>query len=215
VQERLRGLVVTEDRFGPVADPVAGPVARIAALDAHYSRRAGLTWAAAVAVRWPDLELLESVLVYRPTRFPYVPGLLSFREAPAMLDALALLSAPPDLLLVDGQGIAHPRRLGLAAHVGLLADLPTIGVAKSRLVGNAEEPARDRGAHTPLTHRGETIGAVLRTRTGTRPLYVSTGHRVALSTAVDWVLRCTPRYRLPEPIRLADALSRAHPPDAG
>lgn len=185
---------------------------RLAAADAHYAPAEGLTWAAVVSLSFPDLELQESVLACRPTDFPYVPGLLSFREAPAMLDALGLLSSPPDLLLVDGQGIAHPRRLGLASHVGLLADIPTIGAAKSRLVGVYEEPGSERGAWSPMRHRGEVVGAALRTRPATQPMFISIGHRVGLETAIDYVLRCTPRFRLPEPIRLADRLSRAHAP---
>lgn len=203
LQEELAGRVVREDRLGPVR--------LIAGLDVHYAPAAHLTWAAAALLRFPDLVLIESVLVCRPTDFPYVPGLLSFREAPAMLDALACLSATPDLLMIDGQGIAHPRRLGLAAHVGLLADLPAIGAAKSRLIGRYEEPGADKGAWTPLIHRRETVGAVLRSRAGTRPLFVSTGHRVSLDTAIRYVLACAPRFRLPEPTRLADRLSRLHP----
>ncbi len=204
LQERLRDQVVTEDRLGPVR--------AVAGADAHYAPVQGLTWAAAVIATFENLELEESVLACQRTAFPYVSGLLSFREAPTMLDALARLSRTPDLLLVDGQGIAHPRRLGLASHVGLLADIPTIGVAKTRLVGRYEEPGPARGAWSPLLHRREVVGAVLRTRPGTRPLFVSPGHRVGLSTAIDLVLRCTPRFRLSEPIRLADRLSREHAP---
>lgn len=204
MQERLRAKVVTEDRLGPVR--------LVVGVDVHYAAERNLTWAALAAVRFAGLELEESVLACQDTRFPYVPGLLSFREAPAMLDALGRLSLTPDLLLVDGQGIAHPRRLGLAAHVGLLADIPTIGVAKTRLVGRYEEPGAERGAWSPLIHRGDVVGAVLRTRPGTRPLFVSVGHRVSLLTAIDLVLRCTPKFRLPEPIRLADRLSREHAP---
>jgi len=202
VQEHLRERVEAEDRLGPVG--------LVAGVDAHFAATGTLTWAAVAAVRFADLELEESVLACLETRFPYVPGLLSFREAPAMLDALGRLSRAPDLLLVDGQGIAHPRRLGLAAHVGILADIPTIGVAKTRLVGRYDEPGPERGAWSPLVHRREVVGAVLRTRPGTRPLFVSVGHRVCLTTAIDLVLRCTPKFRLPEPIRLADRLSREH-----
>lgn len=203
VQARLRSQVVAEDRLGPVR--------LVAGVDAHYAPEAGLTWAAVAVLRLADLELQESVLAARPTAFPYIPGLLSFREAPAILDALERLSAPPDLLLVDGQGRAHPRHFGIACHVGLLADIPTIGVAKSRLVGSYAEPGPERGDWAPLLLRGEVIGAVLRTRRATRPLFVSTGHRVGLATAIDLVLRCVTRYRLPEPTRLADRLSRMHP----
>lgn len=201
-QERLRTCVETEDRLG-VVELIAG-------LDAHYAPGPGLAWGAAAVVRASDLTLVESALACTPLDFPYIPGFLSYREAPALLAALAALRTRPDLLLVDGQGIAHPRRVGLACHVGVLADLPTIGVAKSRLCGKHEEPGPERGALTPLLDGEEVIGAVLRSRTRTRPLYVSTGHRVCLETAVDWVLRCAARYRITEPIRVADRLSRAH-----
>lgn len=183
----------------------------VAGLDAHYAPRQGLVWGAAAVVRVADLALVESALACAPLDFPYVPGLLSFRETPALLAALATLRARPDLLMIDGQGIAHRRRFGLACHVGVLAGLPAIGVAKSRLCGKHEEPGPERGAWTPLMDGADVIGAVLRSRARTRPLYVSTGHRVSLETAVDWVLRCAPRFRLTEPIRLADRLSRAHP----
>jgi deoxyribonuclease V len=159
----------------------------------------------------PNLAIVGSARARRPLAFPYVPGLLSFREAPAIIDALQQLSEKPDLLLVDGQGLAHPRRFGLACHLGVLADLPTIGVAKSRLVGAYEEPGTERGAWTPLIDGCETIGAVLRTRRAVRPVFVSIGHRICLQTAIDLVLRCTGHFRLPEPIRAADRLSRQHP----
>ncbi len=139
-----------------------------------------------------------------------MPGLLSFREAPALLAALACLSRAPDLLFIDGQGLAHPRRLGLASHVGVLADLPAIGVAKSRLIGTFDPPAPEKGAAAPLIDKGETIGAVVRSRAGVRPLFVSIGHHISLDAAVDLVLEAAPRYRLPEPTRLADRLSRMH-----
>ncbi len=202
-QRRLRCRVVAGDRFGPIH--------RVAGLDAHYAPTAGLVWAAAAVLSFPKLVLIESALASAPLRFPYVSGYLSYREAPAMLEVLSVLRDRPDMLLIDGQGLAHPRRLGLACHVGVLADLPTIGVAKSRLVGEGEEPGPERGAWAPLLDHGETIGAVLRTRRQTRPLYVSTGHRVGLASAIDMVLACTPRFRLPEPIRIADRLSRLHP----
>jgi deoxyribonuclease V len=202
-QERLAPLVIRADRLGPVR--------RVAGLDVHYAPEAGLAWAAAVLLDTATLELLESALACAPLTFPYVPGLLSFREAPAALSALTLLRPAPDLLLVDGQGLAHPRRFGLACHVGLLADLPTIGVAKSRLLGTYEEPPAEAGSWVPLRDRGETVGAVVRTRTGVRPLFVSIGHRLALETAVAWTLRLCGGRRLPEPVRLADRLSRCHP----
>jgi deoxyribonuclease V len=136
-----------------------------------------------------------------------VPGFLSFREIPAVLDALEKIITTPDLILCDGQGIAHPRRFGIACHLGLIVDIPAIGVAKSLLIGKHEEVPSSRGSWRELRHRGETIGAVLRTRTGTKPLYVSSGHRVSLPTAIEYVLRCTPKYRLPETTRIADKLA--------
>lgn len=201
VQERLRDRVVAEDRLGPPR--------LVGAVDASHRRDTGITRAVAALLSFPALELRTWAATSRPTDFPYVPGYLSFREAPAILAALRRLRAAPDLLLVDGQGLAHPRRFGIACHIGVLADLPTIGVAKSRLIGTYDEPGGERGAWSPLVDRGEVIGAALRTRSGTRPVFVSTGHRVCLETAIALVLRCAPRYRLPEPIRQADRLSRA------
>ena len=203
MQEQLRDRVVAEDRFGTVTC--------VAGLDVHYAPRTGLTWAAVAILSFPDLVLQESVLACVATRFPYVPGLLSFCEAPAMLLALANATRRPDLLMVDGQGLAHPRRFGLACHVGVLSGLPSIGVAKSRLVGRHADPAAGRGAWQPLIDKGETIGAVLRSRAATKPVYVSVGHRVGLESAIDLVLRCAPRFRVPEPVRIADRLSRMHP----
>ena len=149
LQERLRGRVVTKDKLGVVHEA--------AGADAHYC--AGKVWAAVVVMSLPNLAAVGSALVHRRLTFPYVPGLLSIREAPAIVEALHQLSVRPDVLLVDGQGLAHPRRFGLACHLGVLTDIPTIGVAKSRLVGTYEEPNIERGAWSPLTDRGETIGA--------------------------------------------------------
>lgn len=202
VQERLRRLVIAHDDRPPLR--------RLAAVDAHYSEGDGLTWAAVAEVDPDTLELRCSVLLAMPTLFPYVPGLLSFREVPAMAAALGLLPERPDLVLVDGQGMAHPRRFGLACHLGVVTGLPTIGVAKSRLVGRYEEPGRERGSSSPMWHRKEIVGVALRTRDGTNPLFVSVGHRVSLQACVETVLRVTPKWRLPEPIRLADAVSRMH-----
>jgi len=200
LQDQLREQVVAEDRFGAIK--------RVAGADAHYG--SGRIWAAIVVTEFPDLVVLESALVSRPVAFPYVPGFLAFREAPAMLDALDRLSLKPDLLLADGHGLAHPRRFGLACHLGVLGDLPTIGVAKSRLIGVYEEPGSDRGASSELVDNGQTIGVVLRTRNAVRPVFVSVGHRASLKAAADFVIRCTRRFRIPEPIRAADRLSRQH-----
>jgi deoxyribonuclease V len=169
----------------------------------------GMQKAAAVVLCFPGLELIETVTVKAKVRFPYIPGLLSFREMGAALAALQRLRIQPDLLLCDGHGIAHPRRFGLASHLGVLADLPAIGVAKSRLIGTHEEPAPKRGNWTPLVDNGEIIGSVLRTRTAVRPVYVSIGHRVSLETGLRLVLSCTRRFRLPETTRAADRLSRS------
>ena len=151
-------------------------------------------------------EIVEQHVVRQPTRFPYVPGLLSFREAPAILAALRKVRAAPDVFLFDGQGLAHPRRFGLACHVGLILDRPSLGCAKSLLVGSFEAPAKARGAKTPLVHHGETVGTVVRTRDGVNPVYVSVGHRLSLAAATEVTLACCTRYRLPEPTRLADKL---------
>lgn len=201
VQQRLRARVIAEDRLGPVRI--------VAGVDAWIEPAGERIWAAAVALGFPDLELRESAVVCRRVAVPYVPGFLSFREAPAALAALQGLRIRLDLLLVDGQGMAHPRRFGLACHIGLFAAAPTVGVAKSRLFGRYEPPGPDRGAWTPLVAGEETVGAVLRTRPHVQPVFVSVGHRISLHTALDHVLRCTPAFRLPEPIRLADRLSRA------
>jgi deoxyribonuclease V len=162
--------------------------------------------AAVVLLHWPDLEPGPSAAAEGPLRFPYVPGLLSFREIPVLLEAFASLSHRPGAILCDGQGRAHPRRIGLASHLGVLLDLPTVGCAKSRLIGEHEEPGPGRGNQAPLRDGDEVIGAVLRTRDGVKPLYISVGHKVTLPDAVRLVLECGGGYRLPEPTRLADQL---------
>lgn len=191
--------------------PLPPGVRRIVGLDAAFTPEECV----AAAVLW-DLErreVLEQSVARRPVRFPYIPGLLSFREAPALLAALEKLKGVPDVLLCDGQGRAHPRRFGIACHLGVLTDLPAVGCAKSLLVGEYREPATRRGSRAALMDRGERIGTVLRTRDGVRPVFVSVGHRADLVTAEDVVLRCALRYRLPEPTRLADLLcgDAAHP----
>lgn len=199
IQERLSKAVVTADDLGPVRT--------VAGVDIGFLEENTITRAAVVVLSFPDLQLLDQAVVHRPTSFPYLPGLLSFREAPSALDALSQLSVRPDLLLCDGQGRAHPRRFGLACHLGLLSDIPAIGVAKSRLVGEHQGVGEERGSRQPLMLDGEIIGTVLRTRTGIKPLYISIGHRISLETAVDYVLRCAPKYRLPETTRQADKLA--------
>jgi deoxyribonuclease V len=199
LQRALAPLVLCEDCLGPVR--------RVAGVDIGFEAGGAVTRAAVAVLDFPSLALVEQTLARLPTTFPYVPGLLSFREAPAALAALAQLVPPPDLILYDGQGRAHPRRLGIAAHVGLLSRIPTIGVAKTRLTGNFEAPGMERGAWSPLEDRGEVIGAVLRTRAGVSPLFVSTGWGVSLPTAIEWVLACAPRFRLPETTRQAHRLA--------
>ena len=199
IQEALRSQVVREDRLGPV-NTVAG-------VDVGFEDRGRTTRAAVAVLAFPGLEPVAQAISRSPTRFPYVPGYLSFRELPAVLAALDRLAAPPDLILCDGQGLAHPRRFGLACHLGVLTDIPSIGVAKSRLLGSHDELPPDKGQWVPLRDREETIGAVLRTRTRVSPLYISIGHRVSLATAIDYTLRCTTRYRLPETTRSAHRLA--------
>jgi len=180
---------------------IAGPYTTIAGVDVGIKGRTAR--AAVVVMTWPQLELVERACVERPVSFPYVPGLLSFREIPVVLDALAHLESKPDLLLCDSQGYAHPRRMGLATHLGILLDHPTIGCAKSRLCGTYQEPGPERGDYSLLYDGEEVIGAVLRTRTRVRPVYVSIGHKTSLEGAVDIVLRSGRGYRLPEPTRWA------------
>ena len=178
----------------------------VAGVDAHY--RDGLTTAAVVVVNFKNLETVEWVTSSERLNFAYIPGLLGFREGPAAVEALAKLTSRPDLLIFDGHGIAHPRRFGIASHIGLLLDRPAIGCAKTRLVGQFEEPGFEKGKYTYLKDHGETIGAVLRSRSGVKPIYVSIGHRVNLTDSVRIILQCCRRYRLPEPIRRADQLAR-------
>jgi deoxyribonuclease V len=205
LQSALRDRVVRSDRFGAVR--------RVAGVDVGFEQDGRVTRAAVAVLDYPGLALAEQAVVRVPTRFPYVPGLLSFREAPAVLAAFERLRLAPDLILYDGHGIAHPRRFGIASHVGLLLDCPSIGVAKSRLVGVERMPANRRGAWTPLHDasagggRTATIGAVLRTRAGVKPLYVSIGHRLSLESAVRWTMACVTRYRLPETTRWAHRLA--------
>ena len=175
----------------------------IAGVDISVSRGQSMATGAVVVVDYPALELVEMKTVNGKLDFPYIPGLLSFREAPLALAAFEKLAATPDLILVDGQGLAHPRRLGLASHLGLLLDTPTIGCAKSRLCGSYEEPDVALGSRADLVDNGEVIGTVLRTKRAINPLYISIGHKMDLETAIGWVLACCRGYRIPEPLRLA------------
>ncbi|HZP57827.1 MAG TPA: deoxyribonuclease V [Dehalococcoidia bacterium] len=187
--------------------PPEHDVRTIAGADVAFDRAHRRGVGAVVALAYPSLEVVEEVSVESAVTFPYVPGLLSFREIPVLLPAFARLRTRPDVLMADGHGYAHPRRFGFACHLGVLLDLPTIGIAKSRLVGEARMPGARRGDHAELLDRGEVIGSVLRTRERVRPIYVSVGHRIGLAQAEEWALRCA-RRRIPEPTRLADALSR-------
>ncbi|MEA5448173.1 deoxyribonuclease V [Leptolyngbya sp. CCNP1308] len=200
LQQTLAPQVVLEDR-------IPNPIRYVAGVDAGFEDEGKTTRAAVVVLSFPDLTPVDEVLVRQPTVFPYVPGLLSFREVPAVLAALAQLKTEPDVILCDGQGIAHPRRLGIASHLGLLCDRPTVGVAKSRLVGTHIEVPPDKGTWVPLMDRGDRIGAVLRNRANTKPLYISPGHYTTLETAIDLVLKCSTKYRLPETTRYADRLA--------
>jgi deoxyribonuclease V len=199
LQNRLAGAIIREDRF---REPKW-----VAGVDVGFEQQGRITRAAVALLSFPELKPAEQALSKLPTQFPYIPGLLSFRELPAVLQALKQLKRKPDLLLCDGQGLAHPRRFGLACHLGLLSDTPAIGVAKSRLIGRFSDLPEEKGAWVPLQDGAETIGAVLRTRSRVQPLYISIGHRISLPSAIHYVLACTTRYRLPETTRAAHHLA--------
>lgn len=199
IQKRLRSRVSLAPSFR-LTD-----LRTVAGVDASYG---DVNRAAVVVFSFPDLVVLESAVALRESVFPYVPGLLSFREIPAVLDALDKLKTTPDVLICDGQGYAHPRRLGLASHLGVYLDRPAVGCAKSRLVGTYTEPGPAVGDRSPLVHRGEVVGVVLRSKPRTNPLFVSPGNKVDIETSISLVLACLRGYRLPEPTRLADKLSK-------
>ncbi|MGH8650847.1 MAG: deoxyribonuclease V [Gammaproteobacteria bacterium] len=199
LQNELRACVMAWDAL-PTLERVAG-------VDVGFESNGQITRAAVAVLSFPDLTLLEHAIARCETRFPYVPGLLSFREAPAVIEALTKLKSRPDVLLCDGQGSAHPRRFGLACHLGVLTDLVSVGVAKTRLLGDHKDPPQGRGTWTELRERGEVIGAVLRTRVGVKPVFVSVGHKISLKSAVELVMACVTRYRLPETTRLAHRLA--------
>jgi deoxyribonuclease V len=199
IQQQLRSQIITHDDLGSIR--------HVAGVDVGFEANGTITRAAIAVLSWPDLQVKDQAVARQPTRFPYIPGLLSFREVPAILEACQQLRITPDLLLCDGQGLAHPRRLGIACHLGLLTDLPSIGVGKTRLIGTHAEVGNQRGDWQPLCDRAEVIGAVLRTRINTHPLYISVGHRVSLETAIAHVNGCITRYRLPETTRFAHKLA--------
>lgn len=205
IQQQLRGEV---ELTGPYDRD--HPPETVAGVDVGFEEENTITRAAVVVLDFPSLEPIEHAIYREPTRFPYVPGLLSFREIPAVLGAMKRLKRLPDLLLCDGQGIAHPRRLGIASHLGLLTGIPAIGVGKSRLIGSYEEPGEEKGNWSPLLDRGETIGAVVRTRSHIKPLYISAGHRIDLESAIHFVLVCTRRYKLPETTRASHHLASSN-----
>lgn len=198
VQQRLRNLIRIE--------PLAREVHTIAGADISFNKFSETVYAGIVVLSLPDLQIIESAGVRSVTKFPYVPGLLSFRETPSVLEAWQKLKTKPDVLMLDGQGIAHPRRFGIACHAGLLLDLPTIGCAKSILVGRHGELGLEAGSQAPLVDRGEQVGVALRTKNRVNPVYVSPGHLIDLDSAVNLVLRSTGKYRQPEPTRQAHLL---------
>jgi deoxyribonuclease V len=196
LQESLAERVELEDRFGDIH--------YVAGADMAFDPETEVAFSGVIVYRFPGLEEVERRMARRKLRFPYVPGLLSFRECPILLAAFARLETEPDLILIDGHGRAHPRRFGIACHIGILFDKPTIGCAKSRLVGEHEEPGERAGAAAPLMLEGERLGVVLRTRDHVRPIYVTTGHRVSLDSAVGLVKQCVDGFRIPKPTREAD-----------
>ncbi|MSQ14423.1 MAG: deoxyribonuclease V [Dehalococcoidia bacterium] len=201
LQREMASSVVLEDRIGEV-NLVAGA-------DLHFPQK-GRARAAVVVLSYPDLKMVESRVAEGEAAFPYIPGLLAFRESPLVLEAFGRLLCSPDLLLVDGQGVAHPRRMGLACHLGIYLDIPTIGCAKSRLYGRHTEPGLEKGSWADLMDNNAVIGSVLRTKNGVRPLYVSPGHLVGIEGARAWTLKCCRGYRVPEPTRLAHQLAGSH-----
>lgn len=197
VQRQLASRLILEDRLGPVR--------RVAGVDVSYAIDSDRLVAGAVVLDAETLEPLERASLVGVTTTPYLPGFLSFREIPPLLEVLQQLSQPPDLIVCDGQGIAHPRRMGVAAHLGLWVNIPTIGCAKSPLI-RSPQPGPERGERAEVRHRRELVGYALRTRTNIKPVYVSPGHLISLETACDWVLRLAPKWRLPETTRQADSM---------
>lgn len=200
LQKDMRHRLRIENDFG-ILKTVAG-------IDVSYDIKDNTSRAVVVLMQFDNLLPLETIITDAPTTFPYIPGLLSFREIPVILQALERLKTKPDLLMVDGQGIAHPRRLGIAAHLGVLTDIPSIGVAKSRLTGSYVEPGQENGSQTLLMDKGERIGTVLRSKPKTNVLFISPGHRVDQESAVSLTMQCLKGYRLPEPTRIADRISK-------
>lgn len=199
IQQELRSQVIIA--------PTQTPLRSVAGVDAGFEDDGRVARAAVVVLRLPDLTPIAYAVARQPAPLPYIPGLLSFREAPAILAALEQLATPPDLLICDGQGIAHPRRFGIASHLGVVTGIPSIGCAKTLLIGEHDAVPDVRGGRVLLVDRGEPVGMVLRTRSGTKPVFVSPGHLVSIEQAADLVLACTTRYRLPETTRYAHNLA--------
>ncbi len=200
LQKQLSYEVINYDDFSE-------PVKTVAGIDLGYDINSNISRAVVVVLKFPELELIESKEAKMPIQFEYIPGLLSFRETPVAIRALEKLENTPDLILCDGQGLAHPRDFGIACHIGLIADVPTIGAAKSVLVGKFENLGEERGSVAPLIYKKREVGAAARTRAGVQPMYVSAGHRISLETSIRYVLACAPKYRLPETTRLADKMA--------
>jgi deoxyribonuclease V len=198
LQRKLSDRVVKEDQHKKVR--------WVAGVDAAYDEQRNKQFAAAVVLDANSLDLVEFSVAQEDVKFPYIPGLFSFRETPAITKALIKLRTVPDLIVCDGQGIAHPRRFGLACHLGVMFNIPSIGCGKTRLLGAADEPGPNRGDRSLLLDCDETIGCVLRTQNKIKPIFVSIGHLVSLKTACDWVIKLTPKFRLPETTRQADQL---------
>ncbi|MEW8301390.1 MAG: deoxyribonuclease V [Candidatus Thiodiazotropha sp.] len=199
LQKRLRPQVIDRDCFRTLH--------RVAGVDVGFEAQGSITRAAVSVLSYPDLQPIEASVARLPTTFPYIPGLLSFREVPAILQAISTLRHSPDIFLCDGQGMAHPRRFGIACHLGVYTDTPAVGVAKTRLTGSHGEVPEQKGGWVPLIDKGETIGAVVRTRNRVKPLYISVGHKISLQASIRLVLACTTRYRLPETTREAHRLA--------
>jgi len=207
LQQQLRDQVILTDDFDAIRT--------VAGVDVGFEENNTIARAAVVVLAYPELQPLDYVTARLPVTFPYIPGLLSFRETPVILEGLGQLRRQPDLVICDGQGIAHPRRFGIACHLGLEAGLPAIGCAKSRLTGQHGMLPEERGAGVPLLDGDEQIGIVLRTRSGTKPVYVSPGHRVSMASAVTLVMNCVTKYRLPETTRAAHNLASHGTPPRG
>lgn len=203
LQQELRSRIILENSFQSI-NTVAG-------VDCSYDLQTNISRAVVCVFTYPQLELIESSMAHLPTDFPYIPGLLSFREIPVILEALKVLKSDPDILMVDGMGIAHPRRMGIATHLGLVIDKPTIGVGKSLLCGKYQIPGSRKGDRSDLIHKSEKIGTVLRSKDNTNPLFISPGHKIDHETAVRLVLETAIKYRLPQPTHFADKFSKIRP----